>query len=99
MIKNAIIQSVNDYLFSIPYTPKTNAIEQYFNQIKTYLKKHRNVEDFNKLKINVNKAIGRIKPENYKNYFYNAHKLKGNIKLQRKPSTRRRKAKRYKTLL
>ena len=45
----------NDYLFSIPYTPKTNAIEQYFNQIKTYLKKHRNVENFNKLKIS-NKA-------------------------------------------
>ena len=44
LIKNAIIQSGNDYLFSVPYTPKTNAIEQYFNQIKTYLKKHRNVD-------------------------------------------------------
>ena len=96
MIKNAIIESGNDYLFSVPYTPKTNAIEQYFNQIKTYLKRHRNVEDFNKLKINVNKAIYRVKPENYKNYFYNAYNLKGDIKLQRKPSTRRRKQKQYK---
>lgn len=99
LIKNAIIGSGNDYLFSVPYTPKTNAIEQYFNQIKTYLKKDRHVEDFNKLKINVDKAIGRVKPENYKNYFYNAYKLKGNIKLQQKPSTRRRKKKHYKTLL
>ena len=96
LIKNAIIESGNDYLFSVPYTPKTNAIEQYFNQIKTYLKKHRNVENFNKLKINVNKAIDRVKPENYKNYFNNAYNLKGNIKLQRKPSTRRRKQKQYK---
>jgi len=96
LIKNAIIQSENDYLFSVPYTPKTNTIEQYFNQIKTYLKNDRNVEDFNKLKINVDKAIDRVKPENYKNYFYNAYNLKGNIKLQRKPSTRRRKQKQYK---
>ena len=96
LIKNAIIESGNDYLFSVPYTPKTNTIEQYFNQIKTYLKKHRNVENFNKLKINVNKAIDRVKPENYKNYFNNAYNLKGNIKLQRKPSTRRRKQKQYK---
>lgn len=99
LIKNAIIESGNEYLFSVPYTPKTNAIEQYFNQIKTYLKKHRNIEDFNKLKINVDKAISRVKPENYKNYFYNAYKLKGDIKIQRKPSTRRRKQKRYKILL
>ena len=48
------------------------------------MKKHRNVENFNKLKINVNKAIDRVKPENYKNYFNNAYNLKGNIKLQRK---------------
>ena len=64
--------------------------------VETYLKKHRNIENFNKLKINVDKAISRVKPENYKNYFYNAYKLKGDIKLQRKPSTRRRKQKQYK---
>ena len=34
-----------------------------------------------------------------KNYFNNAYKMKGDIKLQRKPSTRRRKPKRYRTLL
>jgi hypothetical protein len=31
------------------YTPKTDAIEQYFNQVKTYLKKDRNVENFQEL--------------------------------------------------
>lgn len=34
MIKNAITKSGNHYLFAVPYTPKTDAIEQYFNQIK-----------------------------------------------------------------
>ncbi len=38
---------------------------------------------FNKLnKFYIDKAIGRVKPENYKNYFNNAYNLKCNIKLQ-----------------
>jgi hypothetical protein len=40
MVKDVIIKSGNKYLFSIPYTPMTNSpIENYFNQIKTYIKK------------------------------------------------------------
>ena len=39
LIKNAIIKSGDDYLFCIPYTPKTNAIEEYLNQLKIYMKK------------------------------------------------------------
>ena len=46
LIKNAITKSDNHYLFDVPYTPKTDAIEQYFNQVKTYLKKYRNVANF-----------------------------------------------------
>ena len=46
LIKNAIIKSGNHYLFAVPYTPKTDAIEQYFNQVKIYLKKDRNVSNF-----------------------------------------------------
>ena len=44
LIKNSITKSGNEYLFAIPYTPKTNnPIEAYFNQIKTYMKKNINV--------------------------------------------------------
>ena len=96
LIKNAIIKSGNDYLFCIPYTPKTDAIEEYFNQVKTYLKKNRNVENYQQLENNVNKAIEKVKPENYKNYFEHAYNLKEGIKLHRKSSTRRRKLKNYK---
>ena len=96
LIKNAITKSGNHYLFAVPYTPKTDAIEQYFNQVKTYLKKDRNVENFQELEKNVEKAIDKVKPKNYKNYFEYAYNLKEGYELKRKSSTRRRKLKIYK---
>jgi len=96
LIKNAIIKSGNHYLFAVPYTPKTDAIEQYFNQVKIYLKKDRNVANFQELEKNVEKAINKVKPENYKNYFEYAYNLKEGYELKRKSSTRRRKLKIYK---
>ncbi len=73
-IKNAITKSGNEYLFAIPYTPKTNnPIEAYFNQIKTYMKKNRNVENYEQLEKNVENAIEKVKPENYKKYFQHAY--------------------------
>ena len=74
MVKYAITKSGNKYLFSIPYTPMTNSpIENYFNQIKTYIKKKRNVNSFEELAKNVDTSIERVKPENYKNYFEYAY--------------------------
>jgi len=96
LIKNAITKSSNHYLFAVSYTPKTDAIEQYFNQVKTYLKKDRNVANFQELEKNVEKAIAKVKPENYKNYFEYAYNLKERYELKRKPSTQRRKLKIYK---
>jgi len=54
------------------------------------------VENYQQLENNVNKAIEKVKPENYKNYFEHAYNLKEGIKLHRKQSTRRRKLKNYK---
>jgi len=34
LIKEAILKSGNQLLYSVPYTPKSNSIEQYFNQLK-----------------------------------------------------------------
>jgi len=80
MIKNAITKSGNEYLFAIPYTPKTNnPIEAYFNQIKTYMKKNRNVENYEQLENNVKNAIEKVKPENYKNYFQHAYGMNEKI--------------------
>jgi hypothetical protein len=52
-VKEAILKSGNKYLFSVPYTPKTNAIEMYFNQLKTYMKKVRNIQSLNELEMSV----------------------------------------------
>ena len=43
LVKQAIIDSGNKYLFTVPYTPKTNAIEMWFNQIKHTLKLNKKV--------------------------------------------------------
>lgn len=52
MVKDAINASGNNFLFSVPYTPKTNgAIEAYFNQIKQYLKLNKKVLRFPQLKM------------------------------------------------
>ena len=89
LFKEAIIKSGNQYLFSIPYTPKTNAIEQYFNQLKYYLKKYRNVNNFQQLKENVKLSLDKIKPNNYHNYFNDAYGRKQGLEYSRKPSTRK----------
>ena len=39
LVKQSIIDSSNKYLFIVPYTPKTNAIEMWFNQIKQLKRK------------------------------------------------------------
>ena len=38
LVRNSISDSGNKFLFSVPYTPKTNgAVEAFFNQIKQHL--------------------------------------------------------------
>jgi hypothetical protein len=83
-------------LFSVPYTPKTNPIEGFFNQIKYYLKLNRKILKFNELETEIKNSIEKVKYENYKNYFNYAYKNKNNRIYSRKISTRRKKTKYYK---
>ena len=70
LVKQEIIDSGNKYLFTVPYTPKTNSIEMFFNQIKHYLKLNRRVLKFKELEKEVKNAIKKVKKKiNYKNYF------------------------------
>ena len=96
LIREAIVKSGNQILYSVPYTPKSNSIEQYFNQLKYYLKKYRNVNDFQQLKQNVQSAIHKIKPQNYANYFKDVYDRKKDLEYSRKPSTRKCNPKKYK---
>ena len=92
---DAIEQSGNNYLHSVPYTPITNPIEAWFNQLKHYLKQNKSVLRYNELNKSVETAIGKIKPENYKNYFNYAFD-KSQFKIPSNHSTRRRTLKKYK---
>ena len=94
---NAIEQSGNKYLHSVPYTPSTNPIEMWFNQLKHYIKQNKSVLRYNELNKSVENAIAKIKPENYKNYFNYAFD-KEQFKLPSQQSTRRRTLKKYKKL-
>jgi transposase len=89
-VKDAIIKSGNEFLFSVPYTPKTNPIENYFSQIKHYLKLNKKVLKFDELKKEIAVAIGKVRKENNTNYFLYAYKKK-KLKLhnKRKSSLRR----------
>ena len=73
-VKEAIIKSGNEFLFSVPYTPKTNPIEMFFNQIKHYLKLNKKVLKFDELKQETKLAIDKVKKNNYENYFNYAYK-------------------------
>ena len=90
------MESGNKYLFSIPYTPKTNVIEMFFSQIKHYLKLNKKILRFNELKKEVKLAIRKVSKDNYKNYFLYAYKKKELRKIKRSVSTLRRKTKNYK---
>jgi len=74
LVKQAIVKSGNKYLFTVPYTPKTNAIEMWFNQIKHTLKLNKKILKFNELKLEVKKSIRKVKKNNYENYFDYAYK-------------------------
>ncbi len=69
----------------------------YFNQIKTNIKKNRDVYTFEGLEQNIDKAIDKVKPENYKNYFQYSYGVKNDITYKQKTSTRKCKLKNYKS--
>ena len=96
-VKDAILKSGNKYLFSVPYNPKTNrCIEEYFNQIKYYLKLNKKILKYDELKEEVKRAIKNVKKENYKNYFNNAYNKDAYIDYVKKDSTLKRTPKNYK---
>lgn len=94
---NAITESGNQYLHLVPYTPITNPIETFFNQLKHYLKQNKSILRYNELNKSVENAISKVKPENYKNFFNYAYD-KTKFKIPSKYSTHRRTLKKYKKI-
>ena len=95
--KKIIKDSENYLLYTCPYHPRLNAIEQFFSQMKHYLKLYKS-KNYNELSLNLKKSIKNIKKDNYKNYFIYAYK-KDYYKNNKsgKKSSKHRKSKIYKT--
>ena len=79
-----------------PYHPRLNSIEQWFNQVKHYMKIYKS-NDFPELNSNLKKSINNINKDNYKNYFIYAYNKDLYKTLKRKKlSTKHRTLKIYK---
>lgn len=94
-VRRTINESGNELLYAIPYTPKTNAIENWFSQLKHYLKKD-GVLNYRDLQRSVRSAIRRIRPEHYLNYFRFAYRKAELRTYEKKLSTKHRSPKVYK---
>jgi len=94
--KKIIKESGNYLVYTCPYHPRLNSIEQFFNQMKHYIKLDK-PKTFIALDESVKTSINKIKPTNYENYFiyaYNKDYYKN--KLNNKKYTKRRTLKIYK---
>lgn len=94
--KKIIKDSSNYLVYTCPYHPRLNCIEQWFNQLKHYIK-HDKPNNYNELKNSLVSSILKIKKEHYENYFtyaYNKDYYKNNKNI--KISSKHRKSKIYK---
>ena len=92
-VKKAVADSKNTIQYTVPYYPRSNPIEQYFSQMKHYLKKESPVS-FTDIKKVIEKSITKVKEQNYNNYFLHAFRSETLLKTRK---TRRRTPKVYKS--
>lgn len=72
IVKDFIKQSQNHLLYTVPYHPETNPIEEFFSQLKHYIRIE-SPQTFRQLREVIGKTIKRkIKPDHLKNYFIHA---------------------------
>ena len=74
-ILKIIKDSKNFVVYTVPYHPRLNTIEQFFNQMKHYIKLDKPMS-YKKLEDSLKNSIKRIKKEHYKNYFIYAYNKK-----------------------
>jgi transposase len=90
-VKKAVAESNNTIQYTVPYYPRSNPIEQYFSQVKHYIKKESPIL-FDDIKKVVEKSIGKVNKDNYNNYFLHAFRSETLLKSRK---TRRRSSKIY----
>ena len=95
-IREEISKTTNTLQFSVPYRPKTNAVESWFNQFKHYFKLDSSHLTFESIKSHISNVIGNIPSKHYKAYIKYAYESKDVRKYSPKKSSRRKKLKNYK---
>ena len=91
LVKDVIKKNTN-LLYAVPYQHYTNAIEGYFNVLKSRLQKKKGLT-YNELVNNVKDVLDEIPIYIYKNLIKGAYDR--NEKYIKRPSTRKRKPKKY----
>ena len=99
-IKECVLESNNMLLYSVPYRPKTNAIESWFSQFKYYFRLSNNgAISYNELKEKVKISISQIPKNSYSNYIIYSYKGKEVRKYQSKKIHKKTKIKRIYRLI
>lgn len=95
IVRETIEALGNKLLYSVPYTPRTNPIENWFRQFKHYMKLDRTLT-IDEIKTSIVKSIEKIKVESYLHIFQYAYKKEALELPKNNLSTLYRKPKRYK---
>jgi len=75
IIRETIEKSGNNLLYTVPYHPETNAIEEFFSQLKHYIKRQ-SPQSFNEIYKTINIIIStKIKSKHLENYIKHAFKI------------------------
>jgi transposase len=84
-VKKAIEDSGNKLLKSIPFFPRSNAVENFFSQLKHYMRDEK-TKTFEELKETIHDVIkNKISPSSFANYFQFAYGKKPVIKPKSRP--------------
>jgi len=71
-VKDFVQATGNELIYSVPYSPQTNPIEEYFNQLKHYVRKEK-ARSLQELDTAIREAMATIERNSkVKNYFLHA---------------------------
>lgn len=96
IVKEAVAMSGNILLYSVPYSPKTNAIEMVFSELKHHLSTG-DTRSFEELKTAIQRILTQVIPKgHYRNYIQHAYAQK-ELEWRKRKSTRERNPPKYKS--
>jgi transposase len=70
-VRKAIKDSKNTVQYSVAYYPRSNPIDQFFNQLKHYIKKESPIS-YTDITASIRNALTKIKEKHLHNYFLHA---------------------------